>query len=230
MMRPETGKEKELLERIRDSLAELDLEATKYACLKAIDSKIEPYRCVLEGLSPGLQIVGDKYQRGEYFLMNLIMAGEIMEEALTTIENYLKTSITGTNQAIVDQPIGKVVIGAVKGDLHDIGKNLVITLLKANNFDVYDLGSDVQADEFVEAVRMKKPDILGLSALLTTTLDEMKTVVEKLEETGLRGSVKVIIGGGAIHESFAKEIGADGWTTNAVTGIQLCKRWIKKDD
>jgi methanogenic corrinoid protein MtbC1 len=156
--------------------------------------------------------------------MELIMAGEAMKDLVKMLEPYLKASKTDI------KAVGKVVIGAVKGDLHDIGKNIVISLLKANNFDVYDLGSDIPANKFVEAVRIYKPDILGLSALLTTTIGEMETVTNKLKEAGLRKKVKVIIGGGAIYESFAKKIGADGWSNNAVTGIEQCKRWISKEN
>lgn len=224
----ETAEERDLLRMMRDSLVELDVEATKEACLEGVEAGIDPYRCIIEALSPGLEMVGDKYQRGEYFLMDLIMAGEIMNEAMTTLEPYLKVFRTGPDGTKGEQTTGKVVIGAVKGDLHDIGKNIVITLLEANNFDVYDLGSDVPADGFVEAVGRRKPDILGLSALLTTTLGEMETVMEGLEEAGLRKGVKVIIGGGAVYESFAKKIGADGWSTNAVTGVKQCKRWVRK--
>lgn len=218
----EVAKEQVLLKRMRDSLAELNMEATKEACLEGVEAGIDPYRCIIEGLSPGMEIVGDRYKKKEYFLMELIMAGETMKEAMKTLEPYLKASKTR------GQTMGKVVIGAVKGDLHDIGKSIVISLLKAGNFDVYDLGSDVPAEKFVEAVRTQKADILGLSALLTTTLGEMETVMKKLEEAGLRKNMKVIIGGGAVYESFAKKIGADGWSTNAVTGVEQCKRWMSK--
>jgi len=215
-------KEQELLRKMRDSLAELNMDVAKEACVEAMKAGMDPYRCIIEGLSPGLEIVGDKYKKGEYFLMELIMAGETMKEAIKTLEPYLQTSKTRY------KPIGKVVIGAVKGDLHDIGKTIVILLLKANNFEVVDLGSDVPAEKFVEAVRMQKPNILGLSALLTTTLEEMEKVMKKLEEASLRKNVKVIIGGGAVYESFARQIGADGWSTSAVTGVELCKRWVNK--
>jgi len=215
-------KERELLRRMRDSLAELNMDVAKEACVEAMKAGMDPYRCIIEGLSPGLEIVGDKYKKGEYFLMELIMAGETIKEAVKTLEPYLQTSET------LYKPLGKVVIGAVKGDLHDIGKSVVILLLKASNFDVIDLGSDVPAEKFVEAARTRKPDILGMSALLTTTLGEMEEVMKRLEEAGLRESVKVIIGGGAVYESFAKQIGADGWSTNAVTGVELCKRWVKR--
>jgi 5-methyltetrahydrofolate--homocysteine methyltransferase len=215
--------ERELFEKMRDSLAELDMEMTKETCKKALEAGVDPYLCITEGLSPGLELVGSKYERAEYFLMELIMAGEIMKETMKILEPYLKTSTEKR------QPIGKIVIGAVLGDLHDIGKNIVITLLQATNFEVYDLGSDVSADKFVEAVRNLNPDILGLSALLTTTLDEMENIINELKKADLRESVKVIIGGGAVYESFAKRIGADGWSTSAVTGVEQCKRWVIKN-
>ena len=220
-MKTAADKEQALLRRMRDSLAELNMEAVKEVCLEGLEAGIDPYRCITEGLSKGLEIVGDKYEREEYFLMELIMAGEIMKEAMEILEPHFEPS----NRR---QTIGKIVIGAVKGDLHDIGKSIVISLLRANNFEVYDLGSDVPAEKFVEAVRTQRPDILGLSALLTTTLGEMEVVMKKLGEAGLRKSVKVIIGGGAVYESFAKQIGADGWSTSAVAGVEQCKRWMKK--
>jgi 5-methyltetrahydrofolate--homocysteine methyltransferase len=198
------------------------MEATTEACMKALAAGMDPYRCIVEGLSPGLDMVGSKYEAAEYFLLELIMAGEIMKEAMKVLDPHLKKSRKER------QPTGRVVIGAVQGDLHDIGKNIVITLLRAHNFEVFDLGSDVPTDEFVEAVKTLKPDVLGLSALLTTTLDEMEKVINKLKETGLRESVKVIIGGGAVFESFAEKIGADGWSTSAVTGVEQCKRWVNK--
>lgn len=211
---------KEYYRKIRDSLADLDMDATTDACTKALEAGIDPYRCITEGLSPGLALVGSKYEETEYFLMELIMAGEIMKEAMKVLEPHL------TQSEKEWQPIGMIVIGTVQGDLHDIGKDIVITLLKANNFKVHDLGLDVSAAKFVDAVREVKPDILGMSALLTTTLEEMETVMNELEKADLRTGMKVIIGGGAVYETFATKIGADGWSTSAVAGVTQCKRWI----
>jgi methylmalonyl-CoA mutase cobalamin-binding domain/chain len=126
------------------------------------------------------------------------------------------------------RPFGRVVIGTVEGDVHDIGKNLVITMLRANGFEVIDLGVDVPPKRFVEAVKQYKPDIVGMSALLTSTMVNMKRVIEALEEEGLRSSVKVIVGGAPITEKFAREIGADAYGENAVTAIEICKKLVEE--
>jgi len=194
-----------------------DIDGIKDAAREAIEAGIPAYEAIMEGMAKGMDIVGRKYEEGEYFLAELIMAGETMKEGMKILEPYLKAG---------DIPkLGRVVIGTVEGDLHDIGKNIVVTLLSASGFDVIDLGVDVTADKFVEAVKQYKPDIVGMSALLTTTMVNMKKVIEALKEAGLRDSVKIIVGGAPLTEEFAKEIGADGYAPDAVLGVEICKKW-----
>jgi 5-methyltetrahydrofolate--homocysteine methyltransferase len=220
-----TGEEKKVLNKIKESISNLDLNNTKKACLDGIKIKIDPYHIITDGLSPGIEIVGQKYEDGEYFLiMELIMAGEIMKECLKDLDSHLKVY-----NNVPELKTGTVVIGAVKGDLHDIGKNIVITLLKAHNFKVYDLGSDVPAEKFVESIKKYQPDILGISALLTNTTFEIENVINLLEKEKLRHKVKVIIGGNAVNEQLSKKVGSDAWSISAVRGIQQCKKWMKKE-
>ena len=143
-----------------------------------------------------------------------------MKEGMTILEPYLKA---GDMKAA-----GKVVIGTVRGDLHDIGKNIVVMLLRAANFEVIDLGVDVSPEQFVEAVKKYNPDIVAMSALLTTTMIEMENVIESLKKSGLRDKVKVIIGGAPVTPEFARKIGADAAAKDAVEGVRICSEWMKK--
>jgi len=211
--------EEEILARLRDAIVNLDIEAVQKAAKDALEAGIPAYKAVINGMAKGMEIVGQKYEDGEYFLAELIMAGETMKEGMAVLEPYLKA---GDMKAA-----GKVVIGTVRGDLHDIGKNVVVTLLKAANFDVIDLGVDVSPEQFVEAVKKHNPDIVAMSALLTTTMVEMESVIESLKKSGLRDKVKVIIGGAPITPEYAKKIGADAAARDAVEGVRLCSEWAK---
>ncbi|MEM2507706.1 MAG: corrinoid protein [Candidatus Bathyarchaeia archaeon] len=208
----------EILGKIRDAVVNLDIGNIQRLCIEAIETGLSAYDILMEGMSKGMEIVGEKYERSEYFLAELIMAGEVMKEGMKVLEPYLKGSKV--------KKIGKVVIGTVRGDLHDIGKNIVATLLDAAGFDVIDLGVDVSPEKFVEAVREYKPDIVGMSALLTTTMIEMENVIKALKEAGLRDRVKIIIGGAPITKEFAEKIGADAAAGDAVEGVNICKSWV----
>lgn len=212
------AKEREILEKLRDAVVNLDINGVQQACRDALAANIPPYRAVIGGLAKGIEIVGQKYEAMEYFLAELIMAGETMKEGMKILEPYLKA---GDLKAV-----GRVVIGTVRGDLHDIGKNVVTTLLEAAGFEVIDLGIDVPAEKFVEAVRERKPNILAMSALLTVTMTGMETVIKEIEKAGLRNKVKVIIGGAPITTDYAKKIGADAAAKDAVEGVRLCKTWM----
>lgn len=212
------AKEKEILDRLRDCIINLDTKGVQKACKDALVAGIPPYEAIMEGMATGMEIVGQKYEANEYFLAELITAGEVMKEGMKILEPHLKS---GDLKAI-----GKIVIGTVRGDLHDIGKNVVSTLLKAAGFEVIDLGVDVPVEKFVEALRERKPDILAMSALLTATMPEMEIVVKELEKAGLRSKVRVIIGGASITTGYAKKIGADAAAKDAVKGVNLCKMWM----
>ena len=213
-------KKEEILKEIQRAIVNLDIDRIKEACKKAIDMGIPAYVAVMEGMAKGMEIVGEKYERNEYFLAELIMAGETMKEGMKILKPYLKVDKT--------QRKGKVVIGTVKGDLHDIGKNIVVTLLQAAGFEVIDLGIDVPPEEFVKAVKDHNPDIVGMSALLTTTMNEMENVIKALEKAGLRNKVKIIIGGAPITPEFASKIGADAAARDAIEGVNMCKSWVEE--
>jgi corrinoid protein of di/trimethylamine methyltransferase len=211
--------EDEVLTNLTDAIVNLDIEGVKRAAEEALKIGIPAYKAVVDGMAKGMEIVGQKYEDGEYFLAELIMAGETMKEGMTVLEPHLKAG---------DIKIaGKVVIGTVRGDLHDIGKNVVVTLLKASNFEIIDLGVDIKAEQFVEAVKENNPDIVAMSALLTTTMIEMENVVKRLEESGLRKRIKIIIGGAPITPEYAKKIGADAAAKDAVEGVRKCNEWVK---
>jgi 5-methyltetrahydrofolate--homocysteine methyltransferase len=213
-----SGKEK-ILVSLRDAIVNLDIDGAKKSAEDAIAAGIPAYVAVVDGMAKGMEVVGQKYEDGEYFLAELIMAGEVMKEGMSVLDPYLKAGDI--------KSAGKVIIGTVRGDLHDIGKNVVITLLKAANYDIVDLGVDIAAQAWVDAVKEHKPDIIAMSALLTTTMIEMESVVKELKKSGLRDSVKIIIGGAPITPEYAKKIGADAAAKDAVEGVRTCNTWVK---
>jgi corrinoid protein of di/trimethylamine methyltransferase len=209
-----------LLEFIRNSLVNLDLSSTlKYVgeALKHNVSIID----VINSLADGMKLIGKKYEENEYFIADLIAAVEIFNESM----NILKPKILEKKETKL---IGKVVIGTVEGDIHDVGKNLVKILLEVNGFEVVDLGVDVSVERFVEAVKRYKPDIVGMSALLTSTMMNMRNTIEMLEREGLRDNVKIVIGGAPATQQFAESIGADAYGENAFKAVEICKNLLKK--
>lgn len=212
------GCKEEVLDRVRDAIVNLDIDNIGRLCEEAVKAGVPAYKVVMEGMAKGMEIVGEKYERNEYFLAELIMAGETMKEGMKALEPHLKAGEL--------KRTGKVVIGTVRGDLHDIGKNIVATLLSAAGFEVIDLGVDVPPEKFVEAVKENSPDIVGMSALLTTTMIEMEDIIKELKKAGLRNKVKVIIGGAPITREFAEKIGADAAARDAVEGVNICKSWM----
>jgi corrinoid protein of di/trimethylamine methyltransferase len=211
----------EVLVKIKESLVNLDLDKTVDFVKKAIELGFKPMD-IVNAMADGMKIVGDLYEKGVYFVADLIVASEIFKEVMNILEPLIR------REREVVKPIGRVVIGTVEGDIHDIGKNLVVTMLRANGFEVIDLGVDVSPQKFVEAVKQYKPDIVGMSALLTSTMINMKKVIEALKKEGLRDKVKVIVGGAPLTERFAKEIGADAYGENAVIAVEICKKLVEK--
>ncbi|MFC1802891.1 corrinoid protein [Thermoproteota archaeon] len=210
--------ENEILDRLRDAIVGLDISLLRATCKEAIAAGIPAHRAVIEGMAKGMEIIGQKYEKGEYYLAELIMAGETMREGMVVLEPHLTAGEVSR--------AGKAVIGTVKGDLHDIGKNVFLTLLRAANYDVIDLGVDVSHEEFLEAVNEHNPDILAMSALLTTTMVEMEKVILKLESEGAREGLKILIGGAPITNDYAKKIGADAAAKDAVDGVRIVNEWI----
>ncbi len=180
---------------------------------EAIESKVPVERIITEGLTAGMQVVGEKFATKEYFIPDMLASAEAVGAAMEILKPLLEAAKVETK--------GKFVIATVKGDIHDIGKNIVAILLKGAGYDVNDLGTDVPEEKIVAVIRDEQPDYLGLSALLTTTMTEMGVVIEALKENGLRESVKVLIGGAAVSDEFAKEIGADAYCLDGFTAIRL---------
>jgi len=202
---------------LKESLLNLDGEKTVEIVKSLLDKGTDPVE-IIDVLRDALVEVGRKYEAGEFFLSELVMTGEIMKDVLSVLEPKLKATRIKT--------LGKIVVGTVQGDLHDIGKNIFAMLARAAGFEVIDLGVDVPAEKFVEAVKENKPEIVGLSALLTVTVPEIGTTIKALKEAGLRDKVKVIIGGAAVSKELGKEFGADYAADNAVEGVEVCKKWV----
>jgi corrinoid protein of di/trimethylamine methyltransferase len=187
---------------------------------QALEAGVDPLEAIDNGFKPGMDIVGEGFARGELFIPDLMMSGEALKAAIATLEPEL---LKRKQQREV---LGKVVVGTVQGDIHEIGKTLVATMLSASGFEVYDLGVDVSALQFVEKVREVDADVLGLSALLTTTILNQETVIENLKEAGLRDRVKVIIGGVPASPEWAEEIGADAYAENANQAVAVVKQLV----
>lgn len=185
---------------------------------EALRLGIDPLEAIDQGFKPGMDIVGDGFAKGEMFIPDLMMSGEAMKAAIATLEPELLKR----NQQ--RQVLGRVVLGTVKGDIHEIGKTLVATMLAASGFEVHDLGVDVTAGRFVDAVREFKANVVGLSSLLTTTILYQEVVIQNLKEAGLRDQVKVIVGGVPASQEWADEIGADGYAENATEAVEVVKR------
>ncbi len=200
---------------IQNSLLDLDSEKVVANVKKALQEGLPPLE-IVKSLAEGMKKVGEKYEAGEFFLPELMMAGETVKEAMNLVAPHLK------HPEEVHR-MGKVVLGTVEGDLHDIGKSLVGTMLRSSGFDVVDLGADVAVRRFVESVRNERPSIVAMSALLTSTMDKMKDVIDELDREGLRKSVKVLVGGAPIDEGFAKQIGADAYGRDAMDAVRKAK-------
>jgi len=193
-------------------------EESEKLAKEALIKGIPPLDAINKGLMVGMNEVGEKFAKGEYFVPELLLSARAMKSALKILLAEVKGERKG---------LGRIVIGTVAGDIHDIGKTIVSTLLEASGFEVIDLGVDVPATKFIEAVRNLKPDVLALSCLLTFTMPEIKNVINALKEANLRDKVKVIVGGAPVTERFAEEIGADGFGDNANEAVIKVKELIK---
>ena len=187
---------------------------------EALRAGIEPLAAIDQGFKPGMDVVGEGFAKGELFIPDLMMSGEAMKAAIATLEPELM------KRKQERQVLGRVVIGTVQGDIHEIGKTLVATMLSANGFEVHDLGVDVPPQQFLDKVQEVNADVVGLSALLTTTLLNQETVILTLKEAGLRDQVKVIVGGVPASPEWAQEIGADGYAENATEAVKVVKRLV----
>jgi len=201
---------------LRNAVITGDAIASRTLTEQALANGADPLGLVNGELVPAMDEVGRRFESNEYFVPELLIAARAMKAALELIRPLLV--------ARGDQPAGRVVIGTVKGDLHDIGKNLVVSLLEGGGFEVIDLGVNVPPENFVSALREKDVKILAMSALLTTTMPAMKSTIDALKQAGVRQSIKVLVGGAAVTQQYADEIGADGYSENAVGAVALAKR------
>jgi methanogenic corrinoid protein MtbC1 len=209
-----------ILENLKNAILNYDTEGAAEWARKIMEAQIDPLK-VMNTVTDAIRSVGEKYAKDELWLPDLIGAAAAMKSALPIIEN--RVIKMGKERATS----GSVVIGTVYGDVHSIGKGMVATLLLAEGLTVYDLGVDIKAEIFIDAVKRHKPDILALSALMTTTASEMRKVIEELKNRGLRDQVKIIIGGGPITHEFSQEIGADGFSPTAPGGAKLARKLIE---
>ena len=187
---------------------------------KALDDGLAPLEVIENGFVKGIREVGRLWEEGELFLPELVMGAEAMKGAMTILEPSLK----GAGEA--HSSAGHIVIGTIEGDIHDIGKTLVATMLLANGFEITDLGADVPVSKFIEEAMTKKAHCIAISALLTTTMNGQKKVIEELEEQSLKSKIKVIVGGAPCSEEWAKDIGADGYAGDAVAAVSLVKNLL----
>lgn len=203
-----------------DAMAKLERGKVLENVKREIERDADPLE-IIERLSQGLKTVGDLYDKKEYFLAELITAGDIFQNAFQEIKPVLE------KKGLKTQVKGKIVIGTVRGDLHDIGKNIVTTMLVSSGFYVEDLGVDVPPENFIEAIKQIKADILAMSALLTVALDAAKETIKLLEKENLRSSVKVICGGAAFDENIAKKLGADAYGKDPLEAVKFCQRILE---
>jgi corrinoid protein of di/trimethylamine methyltransferase len=209
---------KELYKQMAQAVIDGDDDEASALAQRALEQGVDPLDAINKGYTAGMDVVGELYSTGEYFLPDLILGGEAMKAALAALEPALKAS--GQEREVA----GVVVLGTVKGDIHEIGKSLVGSMLSANGFEVYDLGIDIEADEFVAKAREYKADIVALSALLTTTMLHQRDVIEHLAEAGLRDKVKVMVGGSPVTQGWAEQIGADGFAEDAAGAVGVAKK------
>lgn len=212
----------ELLESMKQSIFDGDPDRARELSQRAIAEGIDPLEAINRGFVLGLHAVGEQFVQGEMFLPDLVLAGEAMKAATAILEPEIR-KIGGTRETL-----GKVVLGSVKGDIHEIGKTLVGTMLSASGFQVFDLGVDVPFESFALKAKELDADIVGVSALLTTTMTGQKGVVEALERHGLRPRVKIMIGGAPVTQSWANEIGADGYGKDTLAAVALAKSLMGK--
>jgi methanogenic corrinoid protein MtbC1 len=210
----------ELLDSLCNAVIQGQIAEAERLALQAVTDGIEPLYAYEKGLRQGITKVGDGFSKGEYYLPDLVIAAEAMKAAADIFEKEIAR--TGG----VRQTIGTVVLGTVEGDLHDIGKTIVGTLMTAHGFEVVDLGVNVSTANFIAAVQAHKPQIIGMSSLITITAKELKKVIDALTEAGLRDSVKVLIGGGAVTQEYANSIGADGFAHDAELGVRVAKKLL----
>lgn len=206
-------------EKLIEAIASVEEDEAIKLAGQMLDAGTDP-QTILDACREAMSRVGQRYEAKDYFLPELIISGEILKQ----IGDLIKPRIQG--QTVQSEPLGKIVMGTVAGDIHDIGKDIVAFMLDVNNFEIHDLGVDVPAEKFIEKIKEVQPQIVGLSGFLTLAFDQMKATVEAMQQAGVRDSVKVMIGGAPMDEAVAKYIGADAYGTDASAAVRLAKSWV----
>ena len=209
----------DIIKQLKDIVLEFDIDNAEKIAKAAIDAGVDPLEAA-KALTESIREVGDKFGAGELFLPDLVCASEVLKKAFPIINSAIE------KKGKKAESLGKVVIGTVFGDIHSIGKGMVATLLYAAGFEVIDLGINVKGEDFLAAVKENNPNILAMSALLTTTAAEQKNVIRSLKEEGIRDNIKVIVGGSPINQEFADSIGADGYGATAPEGVKVVKKLL----
>ena len=203
---------------ISEAVIDGNAERTQQLVKQAIEEGVDPEKIIYEGLVPGMNVVGDRFRKNEYYVPEVLIAARAMQRGMDLLTPLLQGRKIRT--------LGKVVIGTVEGDLHDIGKNLVAMMLKGSGFEVVDLGVDIKAEDFVQKAKEAQADVVAMSALLTTTMPSMKKTIEALKQAGVRNNFKVMIGGAPVTQSYADEIGADGFAPDAASAVDKAKELL----
>jgi corrinoid protein of di/trimethylamine methyltransferase len=215
------SEKEELLSKLKEAAINGDSDQVVKLSKRVIEVGIDPLEAVEKALIAGVLELGNKWVNGEVFIVDMIAAAEAMKAGLS----ILKDEIVKRGGSIKYR--GRIVIGTVEGDIHDIGKSIVASLLEAAGFEVIDLGVDVSAQKFIEAIKQYNPDIVGMSALMTTTMLKQRDIIEAIKQANLRGKVKIIVGGAPTTKEWAEEIGADGWAPDAASAVELVKKLLK---
>lgn len=210
----------EIINEISEFLQKGRAKNVKKLVEEALAQGLDPKEILNDGLLAGMMIVGGKFKRNEVFVPEVLVAARAMSAGISILEPKLIE--------VGNEPIGKAVVGTVKGDLHDIGKNLVVMMLKGAGFEIYDLGTDVDTDTFITKAEEVGADVIGMSALLTTTMPNMKDVIDELNEKGLREKYIVMVGGAPVNDTFAQQIGADYYTADAPSAAEIAKEAVLK--
>jgi len=211
----------EILKSLMDAVISYDVDAAVNLAEEALRAGVDPVDAIQEGLAKGVRIVGDRFATGEAFLTELMIAAEAMKQAMAVLEPAIPKRAKAAKRAL-----GKILIGTIEGDIHDIGKSIVSTMLTVAGFEVVDLGVDVSVKKFIEKAKEVQPNMIGMSALMTTTMIKMKDVIKTLDADGLRKKVKVIVGGAPTSKEWAEEIGADGHGGDAMEAVEVAKSLI----
>ncbi|MDR1021623.1 MAG: corrinoid protein [Synergistaceae bacterium] len=206
----------EIIQGLSDSVFEMEEERSAKLAHQVVEEGIDAFEAIDRGLSLGMQRAGDEFEKGTYFIPELLLCSDALNAGVDVLKPHIHVD------GIVGEKI-KVVIGVIEGDTHDIGKNLVKTMIDAGGFEVYDIGRDVPPQKFVDAALENNADIIAISTLMTTTMTGMQRVIDILNERGVRGNFKVIVGGGPISQNYANRIGADGYSPNAMEAVRLIR-------